>query len=81
MDTKVDWIELNDVGINATHEQHVLLEKYLISILKMHDADDRLRLLTRRCAHAALAVARSGIDPRALIVVTQMAKEMHDASL
>jgi hypothetical protein len=81
MNTEVEWLELNDVGIASTHEQRVLLDEYLTSILRMKDAKDRLDELTHHCAMAALCVARSGIDPRALIVVTEMSEGIHNASL
>ena len=72
----MDWLELNDVGIASTTEQHALLDAYLYRILEMRRAHDVYLEETLRCAEAHLCLARSGIDPRALIVVTEIAEEM-----
>jgi hypothetical protein len=72
----MEWIELNDIGIAATKEQHPLLDAYLYSILEMRRAHDVYRVHVQDCAHAALELIRSGIDPRALIAVTEIAEEM-----
>ena len=42
MQIEVEWLELSDIGVGTTHEQRVLLDRFLAAAVALREAEARL---------------------------------------